>query len=208
MDPEALRYTENVQNLHPNRQPMFYMEPMRQRPLLVGLALAEFFVSAVGLIIVLWPPAMLQWLWCPILFFSVGLIIILWVPAINFTARRLPMLTFCEGFLQYRRLRIPWCAVAGVKELTIVTGPGIGLILKEEFHISKTPASGLLRGATLRVAKRLGNECKRYGALPIPRAKGATIEQLCALVNQYLASQPRCEGVHGIEWTWQQRPHR
>jgi hypothetical protein len=95
-----------------------------------------------------------------------------------------PMLLLTPKSLVYRKVRIPWNVITDVKELNTSRGPCVGVVIQEgKVRVAPTKEGAI--GPT--AGPFLLRDLERYGAIAVPAARGATVEELRAAILDYRA---------------------
>lgn len=94
-----------------------------------------------------------------------------------------PMLVLSRSSLIYRKAHIPWNLIVGITEIEASSGPCVGIALPERvLRAMPATSSSIPRPTTGFLLRR---SLARYGAIPIPRARGMTVDDLRHRIADY-----------------------
>jgi hypothetical protein len=117
--------------------------------------------------------------------FSVGLILAAGACIFNVlqaVAMTQPMLVLQPKSLTYRKVSMPWNLIVEVGTLQLPSGPCVGLTLREG-TLRLLPADNAVAGPT--IGPLLRASIRKHGAIPVPCARGLTVEEMRDLILGY-----------------------
>lgn len=147
-----------------------------------------FVLAAIGLAIdvVGWyfyrPVPIMNWLEPALI---ICLLVVLVPKILYMFALRNPMLILTPSHLVYRKIRIPWNLVLDIQEVSVPTGPCLGIVLTRS-NMHSVPLKSIALGLPeVAMGELFRRDMSKHGAILIPPAREASLSAFREKILDY-----------------------